>query len=84
MNISNIILGITLILVGISIIASRSGYLSPGFWLRLLDFWPLISIIIGLSILSKSVKRKLPFILIISALVIVPFIIAIVNPSPYS
>lgn len=83
MNISSIIWGVVLILLGISIIASRSGYLPPGFWLRLLDFWPLIFIIIGLSIISKSVKRRLPFILVIAALIIIPFIVAIVNPLPY-
>ncbi|MBC7319573.1 hypothetical protein H5T89_02910 [bacterium] len=83
MNTSNIIWGITLIFLGLSIIASKSGYLSPGFWLRLLDFWPLIFIIIGLSIISKSAKKKLPFILIIIGLIVVPFIVAIVNPVPY-
>lgn len=83
MNLLNIIWGIILIFLGITIIASKFGYLSQGFWLRLLDFWPLIFIIIGLNIISKSVKRRLPFTLIILVLIIIPFIVAIVNPVPY-
>lgn len=83
MNLLSIIWGIILIFLGITIIASKFGYLSQGFWLRLLDFWPLIFIIIGLNIISKSVKRKLPFTLIIIVLIIIPFIVATVNPVPY-
>ncbi len=83
MNLLNIIWGIILIFLGITIIASKFGYLSQGFWLRLLDFWPLIFIIIGLNIISKNAKRRLPFTLIILILIIIPFIVAIVNPVPY-
>ena len=80
----SIVWGIILILLGLSIIASKSGYLSAGFWLRLIDFWPLIFIIAGLGIISKSVKNRLPFILLIIVLIIVPFIVAIVNPVSYT
>jgi hypothetical protein len=80
MKILSIILGIFLILIGISIIASRSGYFPLGFWERLIDFWPFILLIIGLGIISKGVKVKWPFTLVIIILLIVPFIVAIVNP----
>lgn len=84
MNLTSIIWGIILIFLGLAIIASKAGYLPPGFWLRLADFWPFIFIIIGLSIIARSVKKKLPFVIIIIALIIIPFIIAIINPISYT
>lgn len=80
MKITSIAWGVILILIGLSIIASKSGYLQPGFWDRLIDFWPFIFIILGLEIISKSVKIKWPFILTIIILIVVPFIVATVNP----
>jgi len=80
MKISSIIWGIILILIGISIILSRTGYLPPGFWERFIEFWPFILLIIGLGIIAKSVKVKWPFIIAIVVLLIVPFIVAIINP----
>lgn len=77
-------LGVILIFLGLAIIASRTGYLPPGFWLRLADFWPFIFIILGLSIIARNVKRKLPFVIIIVALIIIPFIVATVNPVSYT
>lgn len=84
MNLTSIIWGVILIFLGLAIIASRTGYLPPGFWLRLANFWPFIFIILGLSIIARNVKRKLPFVIIIVALIIIPFIVAIVNPVSYT
>lgn len=67
MTISTFILGLLLILIGTWLFLSNLGYISLGFIREIINFWPILLIIIGMSFFWRGrIPRRLAFALIIA------------------
>lgn len=69
MKIRTYLRGITIILLGVILLANNFQILSWGVWYELLRFWPVILIAIGIDLISR--KSSLSFLQILSPLVII-------------
>lgn len=56
MNLGRYIWGIVVIFIGLVFLLTNFGYVSPAVWSDIWRFWPVILIIVGLSIISKTLS----------------------------